>query len=264
MAAGVDMAFEHPFGVGRHAHVVGDAFDHRQRRLAQQRNEPKVVHRQPHHRRQMVDRMRADHEADRHRLAGGCARFVDRAQVARRVEVDAGFLAPAQHQPADADIGPAGLRVDDEIGRGRDIGRAVDSHAADGQAGDVRSASSPVSTTSCAGASALRDFEDLRLVAQPPLDFPQQLARRDAEGARDPRPAAGDAADQLLPLRPDGAEQDGARIAFECLRDIGKIDRLCARFELVASREAPRRIGAAENDRDRRSVARASWRRSCR
>ena len=73
----------------------------------------------------MVDRVGADHEAHRQRLAGGGARLVDRAQVAGRDQVDAGLPAAAQHQAAHADIGPAGLGVDHEIDRGGDIGPAV-------------------------------------------------------------------------------------------------------------------------------------------
>ena len=40
MAALVEIALQHPFGVGRHADVVGDAFDHRQRRVAQLATRP--------------------------------------------------------------------------------------------------------------------------------------------------------------------------------------------------------------------------------
>ena len=70
VAALVEIAFEHPFGVGRHAHVVGHAFDDRQRRGAQRGDQPELVDRQAHRRGEIVDRMRADHEADRQRLAG--------------------------------------------------------------------------------------------------------------------------------------------------------------------------------------------------
>ena len=194
------IAFQHPFGVGRHAHVVGHAFHHRQRRAAQRRHQREIVARQPHHRGEMIDRMRADHERDRHRLAGRGARLVDRAQVARRVEVDAGLGAAAQHQAADADIGEAGLRIDHEIGRRRNIGRAVgavlEMH---GQRGEVGvGAGQHDLLRRRLGA---RDLDDLRLVAHAPLDLAQQLVRRDAEGARDPRAAAGDVADELLRAR---------------------------------------------------------------
>ena len=130
-----------------------DAFHHRQRSFAQGGHQCEVVGRQPHHRGKVIDRMRADHKSDRHRLAGRGARLIDRAQIARRIQIDAGLGAAAQHQAADADIGEAGLRIDHEIGRRRDVGRAVGAVLQmHGQA--VRSASSPVSTTCCAGASA--------------------------------------------------------------------------------------------------------------
>ena len=50
-------------GVGRHADVVGDALDDRQRRIAQRRDEAELVDRQPHGGGDVVDRMRADDEA---------------------------------------------------------------------------------------------------------------------------------------------------------------------------------------------------------
>ena len=84
----------------------------------------------------------------------------------------------------------------------------------------------------------LCDLDDVRLAAQPPLDFPKQFAGRNADGARDPRPAAGDAANQFLALRANGAKQHGARIAFECFGDVGEVNRLLARFEFAAFGEA--------------------------
>ena len=60
--------------------------------------------------------MRTDDEAHGQRVAAGGIRFIDGAQIARRVEVDAGLGPPTQHEPANSDIGPAGFRVDDEIG----------------------------------------------------------------------------------------------------------------------------------------------------
>ena len=125
VSAGVEIALQHPFGIGRHADVVGHAFHHRQRRVAQRGDEPELVDRQPHDRGDVIDRMRADDEAHRQRLAGGGARLVDRAQIARRHQVDAGLVAAAQHQPAHAHIGPCGLGIDDVVDRGGDVGPAV-------------------------------------------------------------------------------------------------------------------------------------------
>ena len=179
----------------------------------------------------MIDRMRADHECDRHRLARRGARLIDRAQVARRVEVDAGLGAAAQHQAADAHIGEAGLRVDDEVGGRRDIGRAVgavlEMH---GQRGEIGvGAGQHDLLRRRLGA---RDLDDLGLVAHPLLELAQQLARGDAEGARDPRAAAGDTADQLLALGSGRLEQHRARISFQRLRHVGELGRAAADLEL--------------------------------
>ncbi len=86
-----------------------------------------------------------------------------------------------------------------------------------------------------------RHLDDVGSVAQPPQQLGDQLPRRHAEGARNPRPAAGDVADQLLPLEPDRAQQHGARIALEDLRDLGQVGGAVHGLQLVAERldEAP-------------------------
>ncbi len=233
MAARVEIAFQHPLGIGRHPDVVGHAFHHRQRGVAQRSHQPELVDRQPHHRGDVIDRVGADHEAHRQRLAGRRARLVDRAQIAGGDQVDAGLAAAAQHQAAHAHIGPAGLRVDDEIDRGGDIGRAVGAvPEMDRERGEIGI---------LAGEHDLlhrrlraRDLDDIGLVAQPPQQLRQQLGRRDPERARDPRAAAGDVADQLLALRADRAEQHRLGIAFEDRRDVGQLGRLAHGRELVA------------------------------
>ena len=74
----------------------------------------------------MIDRVGADDEAHRQRPAFGGARLVERAQVARRDEVDAGLAAAAQHQPAYPHIGPAGAGIERVVDRSGDVGRAVE------------------------------------------------------------------------------------------------------------------------------------------
>ena len=69
--------------------------------------------------------MRADHETHRQRLPGCRGRLVDRAQIARGNEIDAGLAPAAQHQAAHADIGEAGARIDHEIDRRRDVRAAI-------------------------------------------------------------------------------------------------------------------------------------------
>ena len=185
MALLVEIALDDVFGVGRHADVVGDALDHGERRIAQARNDAELVDRQPHHAGDMIDRMRADHEAHRRGLSRRGIGQVDRLQIARRDEIDAGLVFGAQHQPAQADIGEAGLRIDDIVDRGRDIGPAVGAvlqmHRQLGHVGVVAGQHHRL-----AGRLGARHFENLRLVAQPPLHFLQQLVRLDAERRRDP------------------------------------------------------------------------------
>ncbi len=91
------------------------------------------------------------------------------------------------------------------------------------------------------GRLGARHLDDLGLVAQPALDFGDQCARLDAEGAREPGAAAGHVGDQLLPLRADGAEQHGARIAFERRRDVGEVERLVVSFKLAVGRLSTKR-----------------------
>ena len=97
----------------------------------------------------------------------------------------------------------------------------------------MRSASSPVSTTSCTGASRARNIDDVRLVAQPALDLGQQLAGATPKARAMRARLPVDVADQLLPLRPDRAEQHGLGIAFEDRRDVGEIGQARAGLELV-------------------------------
>ena len=114
--------------------------------------------------------------------------------------------AAAQHQPAHADIGPAGLRIDDVVDRGRDIGPAVgavlEMHRQRGEVGVVAGQHDLLHRRLGAG-----DLDDLRLVAQPPQHFGSSSSGATPKARAMPRAAADDVADQLLPLRPDRAEQ---------------------------------------------------------
>ncbi len=173
--------------------------------------------------------MGADHEAHRQRLAGCRVGLVDRAQIARRNQIDAGLAPPAQHQPAHAHIGEARARIDDEIDRGRDVGPAVGAVAeVDRELGEVGLVAGEHHLLH--GRLRPRHLEHLRLVAQPALDFRHQRARLDAEGERQPGAAAGDVGNQFLPLRTDRLEHHGAGIAFEDRRHIGEIERLAVDF----------------------------------
>ena len=232
MAALVEIAFEDHLGVGRHHDVIGDAFDDRQRRIAQRCDKTEFVDRQPHRRRHIVDRMRADDKRHRQRLAGRGAGFIDRAQVARRDKIDAALLAATQHQPANADVGEAVARIDDIVDAGRNIRAAVDAmlkmNRQLGEIGVVAGEHDLLHRRDIA-----RDFDRDRLLLQATLDFRQQLVGRDFECAREPRPAGEHVADQFLFLRPGGAEQRGLAVAVERCGDIGEIDRLIDDFDFV-------------------------------
>ena len=71
------------------------------------------------------------------------------------------------------------------------------------------------------------------MVLQPPLNFGEQRAGRLAERAGEPRTAAHHAADQFLPLRSGGTEQHRLGVAFELVRDVGKIDWVGVGLELA-------------------------------
>ena len=189
--------------------------DHRERRVAQRRDQPELVDRQPHDGGDVIDRMRADHEAHRQRLSGRGARLVDRPQVARRDEIDAGLAAAAQHQPAHADIGPAGLRIDDVSRsrprcRARRRRRAADAPAAWSDRRRRRSA-----RPAAPAPRRARPRRSSGLLRSRRCTSAQQLVRLDPERAGEPRAAAGDVADQFLAFGADRAEQHRLGIAFE-------------------------------------------------
>jgi hypothetical protein len=105
--------------------------------LAQRRHQPELVDRQAHDR-AMVDRMRADDEAHGQRLPAA-ALASDRAQIAGRDQVDAGFAAATEHKAAHANIGPAALgSTTKSIGRRGAVGAVPEMDRK-----VVRSASSP-------------------------------------------------------------------------------------------------------------------------
>jgi len=138
----VDIAFEHQFGVGRNADIDGDAFHHRHRRAAHRTDHVELVHRC--HRGdggEKIGGVAADREGDGHALAPGDRGVVERAQIARGVEVDAGGARAAQHQAPATNIGEARLRIARVVDAGRDIRCAVEPvlqvHGQRGQIGIV-------------------------------------------------------------------------------------------------------------------------------
>ncbi len=73
-----------------------------------------------------------------------------------------------------------------------------------------------------------RHLDNVGFEPQAAADFGGQLVRRDTEGARDAAAAAGDIADEFMPLRAGGAEPHRFRIVLEHGGDVGEIDRLAA------------------------------------
>ena len=131
----VEIAFDHELGVRRHQQAVRHRAHHRQRRAAQV---PTSANSSSTDARTQAARKSsgcaADREIDRQMLAA-LDRFEEHAlEVGHLREVRAHGRARAQHQPAAADIAPAGHRIDRIVDRGRDIGRAVDTGAARGTA----------------------------------------------------------------------------------------------------------------------------------
>ncbi len=221
----VQIALEHQFGIGRHAHVIGHAFHHRQRRTAYCANHLELVHRR---RRgdggEKIRRMAAHRERHRQPLAFGHAGLIERAQIAGRVEIDAGGARPPQHQPPAADIGEAVLRVAGVIDAGGNIGRAVEPvlhvHRQRCEIGVVAGQHHLVH-----GRLARGDLDrgDRMLQA-----FPQHCGKSGFIGVECRRQApacAHDVADELGSLRPDRAKPHCVRIAVEHGRDIDQIDR---------------------------------------
>jgi len=158
--------------------------------------------------------------------------FIDRLEIAWRHQIDSGLLARAQHQPSQADIGPAGFGIDDVVDRGGYVGAAV------GAVLEMHRQLSDVGVI--AGQNHLlarrlgaRDIDNVWLVAQPPLDFLQQGIRLDPERCRNTGAASHHATDKLRSLGTGGAEQHGLGITLQHFSDAAELDRLVARIEFV-------------------------------
>ncbi len=200
------------------------------------RNDAELVDRQPHHAGDMVDRMRADHEAHRHRLARRGVRL-DRSPADRSARPDrrrsrARERSIRRRRPTLVKPVFGSITI---VDRGGDIGPAVGAvlqmHRQPGQVGVGAGQHHRL-----AGRLGARHLEHLRLVAQPPLDLLQQLVRLDAERRRDPRAAAHDVADQFRLLGTRGAKQHRLRVALHHLGDAGEIDRLATGLEFSVRR----------------------------
>ena len=174
--------------------------------------------------------MAADHDAERQRLAARKRRQIDRTQVAGRDQIDAGGGAPAQHQPAQPDIGPAGRGIAGEVHRPGNVGTTVlavlEMHGKRGQV-HVRSARHHLLHRRLAAA----DLDQFGLEPQTPQDLGQQLLRGNPEGAGDARAARQHVAHQRKAA--GFIEQHRTRIGLERGRDLGEPGHAGAAFQLV-------------------------------
>ena len=198
----------------------------------------------------MVDRMRADHEAHRQRLAGGGARLVDRAQIARRDQIDAGF-ACGRAASAGACRHWSSRSSDRPRSRSRRRYRARRRRRAARCTGSVvRSASSPVSTTCCTGASARETSKTSGLLRSRRSTSGSSSFGLTPKAARDPRAAAGDVADQFLPAR---GRPRGTAPPWDCLRGMAATSARSIGSLTVSSssRQRLRRSGAGGSGRHR-------------
>ena len=221
MAALVQIALDHIFGVGGHADVVGHAFDHRQRRGAQGRHKPQLIHGHPHHGGHVVDGMRAHHEGHRKGTILHIG-FIDRAEIAGRDQINPRLARAAQHQATNARIGHAGAGIDDEIDARRNIGRAIGAMLQmGGQAREIGLLAAQHHLLN-RGAGGVH-FNDLWREAQAPLHLLAHLVGRHAKGHGEPRAAATDIGDQLLRIYADAGHMHGLRLFVDHLRQIHEI-----------------------------------------
>ena len=122
-----DAAFEHDFRLGRHAHVVGEAFDHVERLAVQRAGDREFVDierrdRLGGERGQRVD---ADGDGDLERLA--CAlRFAVEGERVAGQQQNAEFVRRVDLAAMDGDVLRAGLRISRDQQAGADIGAAVE------------------------------------------------------------------------------------------------------------------------------------------
>jgi hypothetical protein len=199
----------------------------------------------------VVDRVRADHESDRQRLAELRAREVNRPQVGGRHEVDSRLAATPQHQPAHSDVDPAAFAVDGEIGRRRDVRRAVEPmlqmHRQRGEIGILLHHFL---------ARRVRHLDDLGLRLQAGKHLLQQPLRRGAERVREARAAAGDVAGERSALRAGPAEPHGLRVAFE---HAGHIRQRHRSFDFLQLLGAERVEEAAQAETLEIHVSGARW-----
>ena len=75
----------------------------------------RLVHRDAHGARDMIDGVGAQHETDRQLLAAPGRGLVNGLEIAWRVEIDARLTAAAQHQAPAAYVCQAGFRIDGDI-----------------------------------------------------------------------------------------------------------------------------------------------------
>ena len=241
----VEIALDDDLGVGRRQHIVGDAAHHRHRLAPQGGDDAELVDRHLAGRRQVVERVRADREADRQPLAALEAAEVDILQVGGVGEVGAQLAPPAQHQPPAADIGLSGRRVGRKVDAGRDIGAAVelvlDMERQPRQVDVVAFAHDLVHRR-----MLRRHLDDRLRVAHAAHEFMRDLALANAKRRGQPLAAAGDGGDHLVLLGAHALEVRGLRRRLDHRAQVGERHRLVVHLDLADLGELADEIPQAE------------------
>ena len=175
--------------------------------------------------------MATDHDAERQALSARERREIDRAQVARGDQIDAGGGAAAQHQPAQPDIGPAGRGIAREIHGGGNEGAAVLAVLeVDRKGGQIHVRAGQDHLLH--GRLVAADLDEFGLEAQPPEDLGKQLLRGGAKSLREPGSARQRVADEGVAA--GRFEQHGFRVGLERARDLAELGRSRPSFSSCA------------------------------
>ena len=198
----------------------------------------------------IIERMRADREADRQPLAALEAGEIDVLQVGGVGQVGAHGVAAAQHQPAAADIGLAGRRVGGEVDARGDVGAAVLLMLdVERQAGEVDVVAPPDRLMH--RRLRRRHLQHRLRIGHAAHELVRDVALRHAQRRGEPLAAAGDRRDHLALLRPDPLEMGGLRRRCDDGAQVAQRDRLVVGFGLPDFMRAFRRSAAAGICRDR-------------
>ncbi len=154
------------------------------------------------------------------------------AQIAGRDQVHAGLGAPAQHQPAIADIAALAVEAAGDVDAGGDVRRAVLAVLEmNGKPGEVGIGAGQHHLMHRRLTARYFHRRDGRF--DPRQDFLEQVVFRHVEGERQPPPRAHHIAGEFRLLRPGLADQHRLRVAVEMSGDVDEVARLAHHVELA-------------------------------